>query len=301
MPPKNTSSTEESLRTIRLVYAALVDHSSLSRGSIGVLGVPAVGKRLCYQEISAYFLQHKGIGTVKMRTQPVEPSRLGRLQDAASAVAGSLTGGHKMVPLQGSEVHPEDEDDEPDDDEELLSDDGISSSSSNDEFEDALEEEEAMILTDSPSTNEPADIPLDQQVSGLSIKPTNVPVDDKSPKTAGYLGPQDRSKAPSRQASFPVGQLEAQPMAKSSSTDSGISSPGTSTTGLVTPGGKARRPLFKRGKSRADSGMEQKPVEKKKSRGFEFDAKQGKEVLGIVILEIKGATDLPKLKNGESI
>ncbi|OWZ75979.1 phosphatidylserine decarboxylase [Cryptococcus neoformans Bt85] len=282
VPPKNTSSTEESLRTIRLVYAALVDHSSLSRGSIGVLGVPA----------------HKGIGTVKMRTQPVEPSRLGRLQGAASAVAGSLTGGHKMVPLQGSEVHPEDEDDEPDDDEELLSDDGISSSSSNDEFEDALEEEEeVMILTDSPSTNEPADIPLDQQVSGLSIKPTNVPVDDKSPKTAGYLGPQDRSKAPSRQASFPVGQLEAQPMAKSSSTDSGISSPGTSTTGLVTPGGKARRPLFKRGKSRADSGTEQKPVEKKKSRGFEFDAKQGKEVLGIVILEIKGATDLPKLKN----
>lgn len=236
-----------------------------------------------------------------MRTQPVEPSRLAKLQGAASAVAGSLTGGHKMVNLQGSEVHPEDEDDEPDDEEELLSDDGISSSSSNDEFEDALEEEEVMILTDSPSTNEPADIPLGRQVPGLSITPSDAPVDDKTPKTAGYLGPQGRRKAHSRQASLPIGQLEAQPMVKSSSADSAVSSAGTSTTGLVTPGGKARRPLFRRGKSRADSGTEQKPVEKKKSRGFEFDAKQGKEVLGIVILEIKGATDLPKLKNGGSI
>ncbi|KAE8540468.1 phosphatidylserine decarboxylase [Cryptococcus gattii VGV] len=287
VPPKNTTSTEESLRTIRLVYASLIDHGSLSRGSIGVLGVPA----------------YKGIGTVKMRARPDESSRppekstFGRLQGAASTIAGSLTGGHKMVTLQGSEVHPEDEDEEPDDDEELLSDDGISSSSSNDEFEDALEEDEPMTLTDSPSATEPADILLGQQVSGLSIKPIDVPVDDKMPKTAGYLGVQGRSKAPSRQASLPLGQLEAQPMAKSGSAESGTSTPGTSATGLVTPGGRTRRPLFKRVKSRADSSTEQKPVEKKKSKGFEFDAKQGKEVLGIVILEIKGATDLPKLKN----
>lgn len=234
-------------------------------------------------------------------SRPAEKSTFGRLQGAASTIAGSLTGGHKMVTLQGSEVHPEDEDEEPDDDEELLSDDGISSSSSNDEFEDAVEEEELMTLTDSPSANEPADIPLGQQVSGLSIKPIDAPVDDKMSKTAGYLGVQGRSKAPSRQASLPLGQLEAQPMVKSGSAESGTSTPGTSATGLVTPGGRTRRPLFKRVKSRADSSTEQKPVEKKKSKGFEFDAKQGKEVLGIVILEIKGATDLPKLKNGKSI
>jgi phosphatidylserine decarboxylase len=72
--------------------------------------------------------------------------------------------------------------------------------------------------------------------------------------------------------------------------DSGTTTPATPATTL-TPGGTKRRPIFKRTKSKT-------PGSKKNSKDFNFDASQQRDVLGIVILEIKGATDLPKLKNG---
>ncbi|WVO16689.1 phosphatidylserine decarboxylase [Cryptococcus depauperatus] len=291
VPPKGVCNNE-ALKKVRLVYEALVDQAELSRGSLGVLGVPA----------------YKGIGTVKMRnnqnsSQPAAKSAFGLISGAASAVAGSLAGGHKMISIPGNKGRRElEEEEEEDDDDELLPDDGMSSSSSADEFEDALEEEEeTLLMTESSSVAYIPKDPLTDQTAGLTIKATDILVDDRVPKTAGFLGPDiTKFKTPTRQASLPVTESYGSPsMTKSYLTEStSPTSTGLPTPGTVTPGGtKILRPLFKRGKSRQSSSTQMKTVEKKKSKGFEYDATRNKETLGIVILEIKSASDLPKLKN----
>ncbi|WVQ75864.1 phosphatidylserine decarboxylase [Cryptococcus sp. DSM 104548] len=293
LPPEGATTTDEAVRRIKVVYGSLVEQGNLSRGSAGVLGVPA----------------YKGIGTVKMRARDAQTEdrtcfdgAFGAIQGAASAVAGSFHGGHRMSPLPNQgRAELDDDDDAEDDDEDLLSDDGMSSSSSNDEYEDAQDdvygEGEGLHKTESPSAES-----LSEQTADLTIQPAD-PY-DKVPKTAGYLDLQQKHETPTRKASLPVpGYWETQPMVKSSSADSALSSSGAPTPGLpvsgaTTPGGtKLKRPLFRRGKSRTSSGTEGKTVEKKKSRGFAYDAEQGKDMLGIVILEIQKAEDLPKLKN----
>ncbi|WWC68112.1 phosphatidylserine decarboxylase [Kwoniella pini CBS 10737] len=274
--PKESSDPEDALKRVRRVYGSLVEQASIGRHSNGVLGVPA----------------HKGIGTVKMRQEPVKPSNLARptsvVASAMSGIVSSMRGGHKTVPVEG-QAAPELEDvDEGEDDEESLSDDGMSSSSSDDEFEDALDEEESetpMGLNESPSIVESAIVGVSQQTAGLPSQRTKrdssgllAPASIKTPKAGNQ------------------GDYFAPSMEKNTSGESTISTPGATTPG----GTKTRRPLFKRGKSRTGSSTQSQlqSVEKKKSkRAFNFDANQGKEVLGIVILEIKAAEDLPKLKN----
>ncbi|ODO08587.1 phosphatidylserine decarboxylase [Cryptococcus wingfieldii CBS 7118] len=292
LPPKGVTTNDEALRRIKIVYGSLVEQGNLSKGSAGVLGVPA----------------YKGIGTVKMRARDAQTEErphvhgaFNAIQGAASAVAGACSGGHRMSPALNQDRNElDDDEDAEDDDEDLLSDDGMSSSSSNDEYEDAQDEDYGGVglhRTESPS----AEL-LSDQTAGLTIHP--VDPDDKVPKTAGYLDPRRKYETPTRKTSLPApGYWEVPNMAKSSSADSAASSsgaltPGVPVSGAATPGGtKLKRPLFGRGKSRTSSGNEGKMVVKKKSKGFAFDAEQGKDMLGIVILEIQSAEDLPKLKN----
>ncbi|KAK6903556.1 phosphatidylserine decarboxylase [Kwoniella mangroviensis CBS 8507] len=297
LPPKDATDSEDALKRVRRVYGSLVEQASVGRNSIGVLGVPA----------------HKGIGTVKMRQEPIKPSSLARptsmVASAVSGIVSSMKGGHKTVPVAGQPTSAEmdeiEDDDDDDDDIDSLSDDGMSSSSSSDEFEDALDEEEEtetpmpMPVNESPSMVENVIAGVSQQTSGLpESKTTNKTQKRESSGNSGLLvpGPKPGSLSGAGTGSGSQGDYFASaPMIKGGSGDSNVSTPG-----VVTPGGtKMRRPLFKRGKSRTESSSQvQQTVQKKKSkRGFNFDANQGKEVLGIVILEIKGAEDLPKLKN----
>ncbi|WWC59635.1 phosphatidylserine decarboxylase [Kwoniella dejecticola CBS 10117] len=285
VPPKEASDPEDALKRVRRVYGSLVEQASVGRHANGVLGVPA----------------HKGIGTVKMRQEPIRPSTLAKptsvVASAMSGIVSSMRGGHKTVPVAGQPV-PDDveDDDEGEDEEDLLSDDGMSSSSSDDEFEDALEEEESetpMGLSESPSVVESA-------VAGVSEQTAGLPDSKAKRDSSGLLAPAPivpGPKSPSKTGS--QGDYFTPSMGKATSSDSTVGTPGA-----MTPGGtKTRRPLFKRGKSRTGSSTQSQSqsqtVEKKRSKrgGFNFDASQGKEVLGIVILEIKGAEDLPKLKN----
>ncbi|KAK8847556.1 phosphatidylserine decarboxylase [Kwoniella newhampshirensis] len=287
---KNGSPNEDTLTKARMVYGAMVEQATVGRGVIGVLGVPA----------------HKGIGTVKMRRKSTFDSSLesddttsSRLNDARAAIISSMTGNHKTSPLSGNghgtvddvEVEYEEDDD-------ILSDDGMSSSSS-DEYEDAVEEEDEPHpqVSESPSMMENLIEKMSGQTAGLpSGRPaeaTKRSSDDQVPKSAGLLTPSPAPlKTPSRQTSLP-GYFDSG-VAGRSGVESGLSTPM-----ITTPGGtKTRRPLFKRGKSRTSSANHLQQIEKKsRKKGFNFDATQGREVLGIVILEIKGATDLPKLKN----
>ncbi|WVW78263.1 phosphatidylserine decarboxylase [Kwoniella bestiolae CBS 10118] len=285
VPPKDAVDSEDALKRVRRVYGSLVEQASIGRNSIGVLGVPA----------------HKGIGTVKMRQESIKPSSLARptsmVASAVSGIVSSMKGGHKTVPVSGQPNSAEVDDvDDEDDDEDTLSDDGMSSSSSSDEFEDALEEEETetpMPINESPSVVENAIAGMSEQTSGL---PDSTKANKR--ESSGLLAPSNITsvpgpKSPSKTGSGSGDYFASGPMIKGGSADSAVSTPG-----VVTPGGtKMRRPLFKRGKSKTESSSQVPTVQKKKSRGFNFDANQGKEVLGIVILEIKGAEDLPKLKN----
>ena len=235
--------------------------------------------------------EYQGIGTVKMRDKKRRGSGLAAdnapaasyspmalLQTATASIVAPLGGKHKMEPVPGNIGLPEEDDDS---DNELLDDDGLSSTSSeDDEFEDALEEEDESQLHDSPP-------PI--SMTGAEAHPDTA--DGKTaglpppPKTAALAPPDTKgTRTPTRQSSLP-GYFDR---------PSRDQSPGPSTPGAVTPGGtKLKKPLFKRTKSAAPS--------RKSTRDFNFDATQGKEVLGIVIMEIKGATDLPRIKNCKSI
>ncbi|WVF69626.1 phosphatidylserine decarboxylase [Kwoniella sp. CBS 6097] len=291
IPPKDAPDSEEALKRVRRVYGALVEQANVGRSSIGVMGVPA----------------HKGIGTVKMRhDEPVKASGLSKptslISSATSAIVGSLTGGHKMTPVSSSTPQQQqqrvEDDGEGEDDDESLSDDGMSSSSSDEEFEDTLdvEGETPPAVSESPSVLENVIAGVSDQTSGLPEHKGGSTSSGERSKSAGLLAPSSAVPG-SRVAKQPGDKGYFDPMARSGSGDSPS---GASTPGVTTPGGtKMRRPLFKRGKSRTESSSLSQPqtVHKRKSRGFNFDASQGKEVLGIVILEIKGAEDLPKLKN----
>ncbi|WRT64623.1 phosphatidylserine decarboxylase [Kwoniella shivajii] len=284
IPPKDAINPEDALKKVRRVHGSLVEQAGVGRSSIGILGVPA----------------HKGIGTVKMRPEePIKPSHMLKptsvVASAVSGIMSSMTGGHKTVPLTDQSSQPQVdayEEGEVDDDEDLLSDDGMSSSSS-DEFEDALDDDDTPTgLNESPSA-------VENVIAGISGQTAGLP-DAKSSKAGekkdggGLLTPASIPPPKTPAKTSPQGDYFAPyPMIKGTSGDSAVGTPG-----VVTPGGtKLRRPLFKRGKSKTESSIQSQPIEKKKSKGFNFDANQGREVLGIVILEIKGAEDLPKLKN----
>jgi phosphatidylserine decarboxylase len=180
--------------------------------------------------------------------------------------------------------HVDDEEDQSD----SLSDDGLSSSSSDDEFEDALTEEDNEIHHSPSGVDNLVSTMYDTTIGLPYPKPSDRAQSPDQPKTAGLLAPSidtpnaKTAKTPNRQSSLP-GYFD-----RPTRQDNG-ETPGTS---AGTPGGKHRRPIFRRDKSRAASKRSTK-------RDFNFDANQGRETLGIVIMEIKSASDLPKMKNGK--
>lgn len=74
------------------------------------------------------------------------------------------------------------------------------------------------------------------------------------------------------------------PIRRATRDGSNSPAPSMSTQGGDTPGGNKRRPIFHRGKNKT---------------GTQYNFAQSKDILGIVMLEICGATGLPKIKNSE--
>ena len=172
------------------------------------------------------------------------------------------------------------------DTEEDIQDDGLSSSDS-DDYEDAL----AFDGDESPERDvDPLDEAMYNATLGESRQTSSTAQVDKVPQTAGTLGPSAPSSRwpPARQSSLPT------PLDKvrQDSNDS-VYSMDSTTSSAATPTSKHRRGIFKRRKSRDPSTA----TTKSSKRDFNFSASHGKEVLGIVIMEIKGAEDLPKLRS----
>jgi phosphatidylserine decarboxylase len=92
-----------------------------------------------------------------------------------------------------------------------------------------------------------------------------------------------------------------------------LATPGTATpSGLATPGGTRKTFFLRRTKTTnsaagsMDSNLNVKPQKnkrfrKKKKEDFNLDAESNRDILGIVVMEIKSAADLPKLKSCELI
>lgn len=170
-----------------------------------------------------------------------------------------------------------------DSDADTLNDDGLSSETSEDEFESGAEDEDALsTLHESPMLMEDTIQTVYNATVGLPPPPKTKTSESKS---GGWLGAKTLKSARQSSVSSEVDDDQFD--------SPGMSVPSTPGTGLVTPGGtKAKRPIFKRNKSRAPS--------KKSSRmDFNFDANSAADVQGIVVMEIQSASDLPKLKNGE--
>jgi phosphatidylserine decarboxylase len=216
----------------------------------------------------------------KGRRKPIDPSESGAIAAVSATTHAAIFSpfSHKTTPVQG-----QDDDEECDSESESLDDDGLTSDSSVDDESGVEHDDEDGLptLAESPGL-------LDQTVQtvynaqiGLPPPPKTKSNDDKlAPKTAGLLGAKGQ-RTPGRQTSLP-GYFD----------EEGSTEPGTPGTGAATPGGsRVKIPIFKRNKSRA-------PSKKSSRRDFNFDVGSAADVQGIVVMEIQGATDLPKLKNG---
>jgi phosphatidylserine decarboxylase len=158
-------------------------------------------------------------------------------------------------------VEPQQEDIE--DDEISIADDGLTSSSSEDDSDSPLEDEREVQESPDEVTHEPK--PVHPERHKLLHKASSNYI-DHTPGDATPLG----------------------------------------TPGVATPGG-SRRPFFLRrnkgsttttGSGDSDKAEKKKKRKtKKKGKEFNFDAESNRDVLGIVVMEIKSAADLPKLKN----
>jgi len=287
LEPQGSGNREEALKKIRAVHKALGDQAHSGRDFLGVLGVPAV--RLSLSIFSCADDQHEGIGTVKMHRKsnrkPIDPAESGAMAAVSATTTSTLFSpfSHQTAPVGQSE-------DEGDSGSESLDDDGLTSDSS--DYESGLEDQDEdglPTLQESPSM-------LDETVQtvynthiGLPPAPKPKSNDDKlAPKTAGVQGSKTPgAKTPGRQTSLP-GYFDEE------SGGNETSIPGTPGTGLMTPSGsRVRIPGFKRNKSRAAS-------KKSNRKDFNFDVGSAADVQGIVVMEIQGASDLPKLKNGMS-
>ncbi len=184
-----------------------------------------------------------------------------------------------MSPAAG---HEQEDDDEEDDD--VLEDDGMTSSS-NEEFTDAIDDAEPIESPSDSAVTENLVETIYDTAAGLpppkSITGLRHASEEQELRTEGLLTPTRKpAQTPSRQPSLP-GYFD-RPTKHDGSESPGYSVP-------ATPGDSRRRPIFKRNRSATPS--------KRSTKDFNFDASQGKDVLGIVMVEIKSATDLPKIKN----
>lgn len=188
-----------------------------------------------------------------------------------------------MQPVAGPEttqVDPESDDD----DESSFEDDGMTSSSSDSDDEDFGEDH----FYDSPNLQE-----ISEGVSEVSFAVPEPKASDKGPKSAELLAPSVSNKTlkqPARQSSLP-GYFEKKVGSESPSTPGG----GTPPEAMTPSTSRSKMPKFRRTKSRTSSALSTKTSR----RDFNFDVKHAKEMLGIVIMEIKSAEDLPKLKSCE--
>ena len=236
-------------------------------------------------------IKHEGIGTIKMRSkrpnhtvQAMSPSVAGAeersplalLQSATATILAPIAMGQKPSVALGNEQHEEDEEEEP-----TLVDDGLSSSS-DDEFEDATSEadrgESPLEILSDETTPETYDRkPSPKHANSSQPRPNDLPL-----HPARLLPPsQKASQTPSRQTSMP-GYFDRPTQPHHNNASPALSNP-------PTPGGSKRRPIFKGKRSATPS--------KRSTRDFAFDTSQGKDVQGIVMVEIKSAADLPKIKN----
>jgi len=223
----------------------------------------------------------------KSNRKPIDPSESGAMAAVSATTASTLFSpfSHKTTPVQ-----QDDDEGEGDSGSESLDDDGLTSDSS--DYESGLEDQDEdglPTLQESPSMLDDTVQTVYNAHVGLPPPPKTKSNDDKLvPKTAGVVGTKPAGKTPARQSSLP-GYFEEENGPGSES-----SIPDTPGTGLMTPSGsRVRIPGFKRSKSRA-------PSKKSSRKDFNFDVGSAADVQGIVVMEIQGATDLPKLKNGTS-
>lgn len=213
----------------------------------------------------------------------------GLLSTAAAVFTAPMSGSHRMVPVPTAGGESDLDDDEIYED--ALADDGLSSSSSDDDFDDALENEiAAMRLQESPGDVETVVEHTYDEV-GLPPPPKGPStIETRASKTSDLLQPKIPTRTTmKRQPSLP-GYFDRRHGQHDEETP-GVSSPGGGTPGVLTPGGHKRR-LFKRNKTKDTLKSESK-------KNFNFNASDGREVLGIVFVEIKSAMDLPKIKNSK--
>lgn len=241
-------------------------------------------------------IQHKGIGTIKLRNRrksekdiSQQPYTIGTLTSQSAAVVASMAAGKSMMPSH-QDI------DEDDDDAASLADDGLSSSSSSAEDLDSGDEVEA--LADSPEAT-----PM--STSGHAQPGKSHSVETKRRST-------DQSTSSESDPSVP-GPLQHKNSGyfdrirrESSPNDLTVPTPGSGiASGATTPGG-SKRPFFLRGRSKASTtSLSDKQVSKKKQskkqkrKNFAFDADHGKDILGIVVLEIQKAEDLPRIRSSK--
>ena len=233
--------------------------------------------------------QHEGIGTIKIKSKrnpeivstvvtpnPDDKFSFALLHSATAAIMAPMSGGHRTVPFNGQD-HEDDDDEE----EDVLADDGLSSSS-DDDYADALRGDE---LGGSPHAVDP----VETIVETISDKSTGLPptdpcssaMNERLSDPEGLLTPPQKGKRPPSRPTSLHGYFD-RPTQHEPAESPGLSVPGT-------PGSSKKRPYFARYKSATPS--------KKSTKDFNFDANQGRDVLGIVMVEIKSAMDLPKIKN----
>jgi phosphatidylserine decarboxylase len=296
-------------------------------------------------------VQHKGIGTIKLRNRRrsekdvSHPSSagsgaytIGALTSQSAAVVASMAAGKTMMPTDQALMDVNDDDDD-DDDAASLGDDGLSSSSS-DEDGDADSADEGEALAESPDATPLAgdSVPRPKghaaQWHGQDTKTkakrrstdqsaSSVDSSDVSTTAAGTApahGLVHRSSG-----YFDRMRRESSPQDLTVPCTPGVAGVAGTASGATTPGG-SKRPFFLRGRgSKASSAslvdatmaagggtatpkdMEKKAKGKGKGKGkkrnkknFNFDADHGKDILGIVVLEIQKAEDLPRIRSSKS-
>lgn len=163
--------------------------------------------------------------------------------------------------LPASANGPSSADETDDDSDSELVDDGLSSSSEDDEEHNITRPVEGLTLSPSQS--------ISQSETDINTRVNSV-AGDKA------------LLQPSAIRATGLGYFDSEP---TGSTASGATTP----AGATTPGG-TRRPFFRRGGNKTKSS----------SLGRDYNFNAGKDVLGIVMLEVSSAEDLPKLKNCES-
>ena len=290
LPSPEAAGAEDALKRARRIYSAFVDQASVGRGVSSVLGVPAVRFKLNpHTRKTRLTTKTQGIGTVKMRRDSDTPksgirksrSPFARFRSSVHAAPTAATGGHQMQPVE-SPVDGYDEDEESSDD---IVDDGLSSSSSDED--DDIPEQDENDFRESPSDVNGLNNQMYNATLGI---PGSKPSDSLTKMSvAGKKG----NAAGSHSATGP-GYFEQHSNKTQASLDSVSESVSVADTPSMTPGG-GRRKMFKRNRNKRPS----MGTSKKKSKDFNFDAKDGREVLGIVIMEISGAEDLPRLKSCE--